>query len=225
VETSYNGWPASADPAQIGIEQEFHVGAVTFPGGVKGGDVALVLGTVASLFSQHVEPLVAGWCWGYEWRYATHSPKALSCHASGTALDLNSPDHPDGTYGTFTGVQVDWIQQILRSVGGVVRWGGAWGDEMPFEISAGEAEVAAAAAALSPNDIPPPPTAVPTPPKGQGQVTEDEINAIAHKVWTYIVGGGGAGDTLEEIRIVGRANAARLAKLCDPRNHNVDGTG
>jgi hypothetical protein len=225
VQASYNGWPASADPAEIGIDESFQVGAVKFPGGCKSGDVAVVLGTVASLFNQHVEALVPGWCWGYEFRFATNSPEALSCHSSGTALDLNAPLHADGTRGTFRPVQVDWIREILRSVGGVVRWGGAWGDEMHFEITGTPAEVAAAAAALSPNDIPPPVTAAPTPPTGDDQVTEDEINRIAAKVWGYIVGGGSAGATLKEIQTVGRANAAKLSKLVDPRNGNVDGTG
>jgi hypothetical protein len=44
-------------------------------------------------------------------------------------------------------------------------------------------------------------------------------------VWSYIVGGGGAGATLEEIRVGTRDANAKLSKLCDPRNGNVDGTG
>jgi hypothetical protein len=225
VQASYNGWPASADPEQIGIDESFHVGAVKFPGGCKSGDVALVLGTVAALFNQHVEALVPGWCWGYEFRAATHSPDELSCHASGTALDLNSPLHGDGATGTFRAGQVDWIHQILRSVGGVVAWRDDIPDEMHFEIIGTPAEVAAAAAALSPNDIPPPATAAPAPPTGDDQVTEDDIDRIAARVWSYIVGGGGTGATLKEIQMVGRDNAAKLSKLVDPRNHNVDGTG
>lgn len=223
--TSYNGWEASPDPSAIGIDPDFTVGGVVFPGGVRSGDVALVLGTVASLFNQHVEALIPGYCWGYEFRTATHSPESLSCHSSGTAVDLNAPLHGDGQSGTFSPAQVDWINQILRSVGGVVRWGGGWNDEMHFEIRGTPAEVAAAADALNPNDIPPPPTAPQPPPQGEDTVTDEDLEKIAHKVWTYIVGGGGAGATLEEIRVGTRDANAKLSKLVDPRNGNVDGTG
>jgi hypothetical protein len=225
VESSYNGWPASPEPTAIGIDSSFRVAGVAFPGGCKGGDVALVLGYVASLFNQHVEQLVDGWCWGYDYRYATDSPEALSCHASGTALDLNAPHHPRGASFTFLPAQVDWIEHILRAVGGVVRWGGAWGDEMHFEIAASPDAVAAVANTLPPNDLPPPLTAEqPQPPRGD-DVTEEEIDKIAAKVWSYMIGGGGAGATLKEIQTVGRANAAKLSELVDPRNGNVNGTG
>jgi hypothetical protein len=225
VQASYNGWPASADPAQIGIDEAFQVGAVRFPGGCKSGDVALVLGTVASLFNQHVEALVPGWCWGYEFRFATNSPEALSCHSSGTALDLNAPLHADGTRGTFRPVQVDWIRDILLSVGGVVRWGGAWGDEMHFEIAGTPAEVAAAAAGLNTQGQLQPGPARPPAATGDTQVTDEELEKIAAKVWSHIIGGGGAGASLEEVRQGMRDANAKLSKLVDPRNGNVDVTG
>jgi len=62
--TSYNGWPASPDPAAIGINAAFAPAGVRFPGGVKSGDVAKVLGHLASQFHTSVERLVQGWCWG-----------------------------------------------------------------------------------------------------------------------------------------------------------------
>jgi hypothetical protein len=225
VLTSYNGWTASPDPTAIGIDPDFTAGGVVFPGGVRSGDVSVVLGHVAEQFHQHVEALIAGYCWGYEFRNATHSPEALSCHSSGTALDLNAPLHGDGVAGSFTPAQIDWIEQILRSAGGVVVWGGAWNDEMHFEIKGTPAEVHAVAAELlsSATNSPPPPPPPAT--IGDPEVTDEEITRIAQKVWSYIVGGGGAGATLEEVRVLSRDNAAKLSKLCDPRNGNVDGTG
>jgi hypothetical protein len=223
--TSQNGWPAAPDPSSIGIDQHFSAGGVALPAGVKAGDVATVLGYVCEEFHRNVEPLTAGWCWGYEWRMIRGDSSTLSNHSSGTAVDLNSPHHPQNSSGTFRPAQVDWIRQILRTCGGVVAWGGDWADEMHFEIRGTPDEVAAAAAALGEAMPPPPPEKFSSPPRGGDTVTDDDLEKIAQKVWSYIVGGGGAGATLEEIRVVSRDNAAKLSKLCDPRNGNVDGTG
>jgi hypothetical protein len=225
VNTSYNGWPASPDPAAIGIDPHFTVGGVAFPGGVKSGDVSVVLRHVLEQFNQHVETLIPGYCWGYEFRNATHSPEALSCHASGTAVDVNAPLHGDGASGTFTPAQVDWIEQILRSVGGVVVWGAAWNDEMHLEIKGTAAEVAAVAAQLGAAQPPKPLAPLTNSREPDDTVTDEELDKIAQRVWSYIVGGGGAGATLEEIRVGTRDANAKLSKLCDPRNGNVDGTG
>lgn len=223
--TSYNGWPASPDPQAIGVDKGFAVEGVSFPGGVKSGDVSTVLRYVLEQFHRNVEPLVAGWCWGYEFRAATHSPGALSPHSSGSAVDVNAPRHGDGASGTFTPPQVDWIRQILLDVGGVVRWGGGWSDEMHFEISGTPEQVATAAAQLPSSATTPPPTPPPPAPIGDTEVTDDEITRIAQKVWSYMIGAGGAGASLEEVRQGMRDANAKLSKLVDPRNHNVDGTG
>jgi hypothetical protein len=225
VGTSYNGWEASPDPTTIGIDASFTAGGVTFPGGVRSGDVSVVLGYVVDQFTRNVEALHPDWNWGYEFRYATNSPDALSCHSSGTAVDLNSPIHPDGVSGTFTPAQVDWINQILRDCGGVVRWGGQWNDDMHFEINGTAAEVAAAAANLSSTGPPLPPPSSSTTATGGAEVTEDELERIAAKVWAHIIGGGGAGATLKEVQTGVREANAKLSKLVDPRNGNVDGTG
>jgi peptidoglycan hydrolase-like protein with peptidoglycan-binding domain len=148
---SYNGWPASPDPKAIGIEQGFEAGGVHFPGGVKAGDVAAVLGYVATQIHLRVERLVAGWCWGYDFRVNRNDPNTLSCHSSGTALDINSPRHENGAYNTFTPDQVATIRRIMQEVRGVVAWGRDWTgtkDEMHFEIQYGAARVKAAAATL-----------------------------------------------------------------------------
>jgi hypothetical protein len=141
--TSQNGWAASADRRAIGV-QAFTVHGVGFPGGVKIGDVAVVLGLVVNRFRLEVEPLVAGWCWGWNYRPVTGGA-LLSNHASGTAVDVNAPAHQYGKRNTFTPDQRDTIRAILASVNGVVRWGGDYTrtpDDMHFEINGGRDAVA-----------------------------------------------------------------------------------
>lgn len=144
---SQNGW--SAGDTSV-LDRGFAVQGVTFPGGVRRGDVSTVLGYVAAQFHARVEPLVAGWCWGYNYRPVTGGG-SLSNHASGTAIDVNAPRHPYGKRDTFTPAQRGVIRQILAEVGGVVRWGGDYTgnrDDMHFEINAGAVAVAAVAVRL-----------------------------------------------------------------------------
>jgi hypothetical protein len=140
---SQNGWPASADRRSIGVGH-FEIGGVDFPGGVKGGDVAVVLGSIAREVHERVERLREGQCWGHNYRPVTGGG-SLSNHASGTAIDINAPLHPYGRAGTFTAKQAGTIRTILREHDDVVRWGGDYSsskDEMHFEINASAARVA-----------------------------------------------------------------------------------
>jgi hypothetical protein len=123
------------------------VAGVTFPGGVKAGDVDTVLGYVLAQFHSRVEPLVPGWCWGYNYRTISGS-STVSNHGSATAGDANAPDHPYGVSGTFTGAQVNTINAIMAEVSPAVRWGGEYADEMHFEIDANSATVASVAAKI-----------------------------------------------------------------------------
>lgn len=147
--TSYNGWQASENRAAIGVKP-LVVEGVGFPGGVKAGDVATVLGHVAAQIHLRVEKLVDGWCWGHNYRKNRNSNN-LSCHSSGTAIDVNAPRHPNGKRGTFKADQVKTIRAILAEVAPVVRWGGDFSgtpDEMHFEIVGNAAQVARVAAAI-----------------------------------------------------------------------------
>lgn len=176
--TSYNGWPASPDPAAIGIDPAFTASGVRFPGGVKAGDVSTVLRYVAERFFATVEPPMTdpatgkpGYgCWGFNYRANANDPSNLSNHSSGTALDISAPSHPNGASGTFSSAQVAAIRAILADCGGVVYWGGDYGgtpDEMHFEIDADPAAVAEAAHSLAerpttPTDPGPPDEPAPT---------------------------------------------------------------
>lgn len=165
---SQNGWPASPDPHAIGVAS-FSVDGVSFPGGIKAGSVATVLGHVLDQFHRRVENLVSGWCWGYNYRTISGSSQ-VSNHGSGTAADANAPTHPLGKRGTFNAAQVAEIHRILSEVDNVVRWGGDYSgrvDEMHFEITATPAQVDAVAGRLSGGGGPTPPP----PPNPGGHAT------------------------------------------------------
>lgn len=161
--TSQNGWPASPDKGSIGVNAGFAPCGVTFPGGVKAGDVDTVMSYVATQFHLRVEPLVPGWCWGYNYREISGS-STMSNHASATAIDANAPDHPYGVSGTFTSSQRNAINQILGEVSPAVRWGGEYADEMHFEIDANASTVATVAQRLGGGGGATPPPAGQAPP-------------------------------------------------------------
>lgn len=138
VARSQNGW--TANDRSVITTYELPGGKVA----LRKGDVATILLWVANQFHERVEPLVWPGVWGYAER-PIRGGTQLSNHASGTAIDLNAPYHPMGKRGTFTGVQVAAIREILTVTEGVVRWGGDYTgrpDEMHFEINAGPEHVA-----------------------------------------------------------------------------------
>lgn len=141
--SSQNGWPVATASQQ----DTSTVAGVAFPNGVLRGDVATVLHYVARRFHAEVEPLHAGWCWGWFVKIIAGST-SISNHASGTAIDFNAPNHPLGASGTFSTTKRAAIRRILDDCDGVVRWGGDYTgrkDEMHFEIDKGAAAVKALA--------------------------------------------------------------------------------
>ena len=168
--TSYNGWPASDDRSAIGV-----VPSDWFPGGVKAGDVATVLGYVMRQLDARVEAIVDGWNWGYTYKANVNNPSQLSCHASGTAGDFNAPNHPNGSSGTFSDAQVGVIYQILDEVQGSISWLSGY-DEMHFEVCVGAGDLAIVAASLPGSPPPPDPT------DWLDMVTEDQWNALTADV-------------------------------------------
>ena len=99
--TSYNGWPASKDPAEIGIK------SYAVPGTKRtlrcAEAVAPLLVGFAAEFHALIEPIDKGeWDeWGYAFRDVRGVVGKLSNHASGTAIDLNATKHSLGKVGTF----------------------------------------------------------------------------------------------------------------------------
>ncbi len=149
--TSQNGW--SASPALK--LRKLVVNGVDFAPGIRDdADVATVLGYVATQYAKRVEPLRNPGCWGFSYRPDKNQVTDLSNHASGTAIDINAPAHPNGVavQKTFTPGQVSEIHKILAEVDHVVRWGGDYTktiDAMHFEINASAAQVKAVAKKLT----------------------------------------------------------------------------
>lgn len=150
--TSYNGWPASSSASAIGINTRWEpIPGHPFPGGIKGGDVEVVFNYLVRQLDARVEPIEeyrAGDEWGWYYKYSANSPNLLSCHSSGTAIDYNATQHPNGRRGTWTSRQIAEIRKIQYELGGVIRWlydSSRTPDEMHFEIRGSTSAVRAVA--------------------------------------------------------------------------------
>ena len=142
--TSYNGYPASKDPDEIRI--------TSYP--VKGTDrklkcaesVGPLLAAFAADFHELIEPIDEGIYddWAYAFRMVRGSTDRLSCHSSGTAIDLNATKHPLGKVGTFPAEKVPMIRALAKKYG--LKWGGDYkgrADEMHFEVEINTAKAKA----------------------------------------------------------------------------------
>ena len=142
--TSYNGWPASKDQAEIGIKSYAVPGTL-----IKlrcAEKVAPLLVGFAAEFHNLIEPLDVGSLddWAYAYRDVRNVPGKLSNHSSGTALDLNSSRHKLGQVGTFEATKVPMLRALAHKYG--LTWGGDYKnrkDEMHFEISIDAVKAAA----------------------------------------------------------------------------------
>ena len=147
--TSYNGWPASKDQAEIGVKP--------FP--IKGTaikircakDAGPLLAAFAAEFHALIEPIDEGKLddWAYAFRMVRGTTDKLSCHSSGTAIDLNATKHPLGKAGTFELAKVPMIQALAKKYG--LAWGGDYRgrkDEMHFEVAISQEKAIALAKKL-----------------------------------------------------------------------------
>jgi hypothetical protein len=142
MQTSYNGWPASKEQAEIGVKA-YKVEGTSLK--IRCAEkVAPLLINFAKEFNELIEPIEGGTFddWGYAYRDVRGVVGKLSNHASGTAIDLNASKHPLGKVGTFDAAKVPMIRALAKKYG--LTWGGDWSrkDEMHFEISIGPAKVA-----------------------------------------------------------------------------------
>jgi hypothetical protein len=129
---------------------------------------AAIFADLAARYHDTVEPLVWPGCWGYALRPIKGS-QSYSNHASGTAVDLCAPAHPQGVpvAKTFTKAQIAAVRALVDRYHGVITWGGEWRlpdtDGMHFEITAGTSVEAVDALAASLDAPAPPPPPAPTP--------------------------------------------------------------
>ena len=157
--TSYNDWPIGSPASAIGVSWYTVPGtSPTVTLQVKSGDVATVMMYVASRFNAEVEHLIDAYCSAYDYRHNVNNPSVWSNHASGTAMDLNFDQHPNGVAvsRTFTSGQVAAIRNILAACNNVIYWGGDYSgtvDAMHFEIyvSPGDPRLSSLAARIRGN--------------------------------------------------------------------------
>jgi hypothetical protein len=141
---SANGWIASKDRAEIGIDSFPIPGTKVKLACAKA--VAPLLVGFAAEFHRLIEPIDEGTLddWGYCFRQVRGSSDNLSNHSSGTAIDLNATQHPLGKVGTFPIEKVPMIRALAKKYG--LIWGGDYRnrkDEMHFEIALTPAKAAA----------------------------------------------------------------------------------
>ena len=141
--TSYNGWPASKDQAEIGIKSYAVPGTL-----IKlrcAEKVAPLLVGFAAEFHNLIEPLDVGSLddWGYAFRMVRGTTDKLSNHSSGTAIDLNASRHPLKSINTFEPAKVPMLKALCKKY--ALTWGGEWTrpDPMHYEISINAVKVAA----------------------------------------------------------------------------------
>ena len=147
--SSYNGYPASKDPDEIKIK--------SYP--VRGTDrklrcaesVGPLLAAFAADFHELIEPIDEGTFddWGYAFRMVRGSTDRLSCHSSGTAIDLNATKHPLGKAGTFPAEKIPMLRALAKKYG--LKWGGDFKsrpDDMHFEVEVSAAKAKALIASL-----------------------------------------------------------------------------
>ena len=143
MQTSYNGWPASKEQAEIGIKA-YKVEGTSLK--LRCSEkVAPLLINFAKEFNELIEPLEGGALddWGFAYRDVRGVPGKLSNHSSGTAIDLNAIKHPLSKVGTFEASKVPMIRALAKKYG--LTWGGDWTrkDEMHFEIALSPEKVTA----------------------------------------------------------------------------------
>lgn len=154
--SSQNGWPVSENRAAIGVRTFVVPGHPQVRVPVQADCAPLLLEMFRWWFARIEQPVIPG-CWGYAYREIRGAaPGDYSNHASGTAIDINAPEHPLGVRGTVPVSMRGPITVKANSLG--LRWGGNYSgrpDEMHFEIVVPRARVKQLVAELQKPVAPP----------------------------------------------------------------------
>lgn len=162
---SANGWRVLARAECTDIK---------VPGGVipVHPKLATIFTDLAVRYHTLVEPLTWPGCWGWADR-PIRGGTVTSNHASGTAVDLCAPAHPQGApvSRTFTPAKLEAVWALEKRYGGVIAWGGDWDapstDGMHWELAPGtsaeQVDKVTAWLQAEASTPPPPPAAVRTP--------------------------------------------------------------
>lgn len=182
--TSQNGWSVRPDASDLTplpwVSGRVH--PATLP----------IFNYLCEQFAKRVEPIRKDHSWGYAYRPVRGKSSGFSNHASGTAIDLNAPAHPLGARDTFSKPQRDAIKQILRELGGVVRWGGDYSgrkDEMHFEIVGTRGEVGVVATRIGSGSAPTTPLTPTQPETQEDDMTPEErdtLNRVDQRLLTLM---------------------------------------
>lgn len=202
---SQNGWPAN-NPA---LEASQLVPGTLVKISVRKDAAGQLLLEVASAYDRLVQDIDNARGGLDDWGYAERPVRGgsdLSNHASGTAIDLNATKHGLGTAPTsnYTAAQINQIHRILAVCGGVVRWGGDYGDPahggvrgsrpdgMHFEINDGQtlascAKALAAMRQFNAGQLPIGPTEEPDmTPEDRAMLTE--VRDLLRWTWSQLAG-------------------------------------
>lgn len=139
---SQNGY--SVLSKEVGGKQptlrDWHIPGVDRVIPLRDGSCGFLLVHMATWYDRNIERIDIGFDdWGWSPRRIAGS-EVWSNHASGTAMDLNSNQHPQGTpsQATFSTLEVTGIHRRLKMYRECVRWGGDFRtlvDSMHFEIN------------------------------------------------------------------------------------------
>ena len=150
--TSQNGWLVL--DKTVGGKQptlrDWHIPNVDRDIPLRDGSAGFLLIHMATWFDRNIERIDIGFDdWGWSPRKIAGTDQ-WSNHASGTAMDLNSNQHPQGSpaLATFSSLEVTGIRRRLGMYRDCLRWGGDYRtvvDSMHFEINQGLSAVVARA--------------------------------------------------------------------------------
>lgn len=131
--TSNNGWPVIPSSTSADLTT-IRAGGYTLT--VRAGTPAAIFSSFIPKYIAQVEALTSQ-PWGYSYRMNVNNTSLWSCHASGTAIDLNAPKHPNGlpASATFNSAQLAAARKLASEYAGQLRWLETT-DPMHWEISA-----------------------------------------------------------------------------------------